>query len=169
MLALSGETMRKPIATVEEFYAHALAIELEAAERYLEFEAYFRDRGEVVLAGLCANIGRMEGEHFRELVAASRHLRLPAINPGDYKWLEAGPPEAPAREFFYRIATPRHLLEVALQAELNAFAFFQHVGVASDDVEVCVLARQMAEEEKQHVLWVRNALEYHPVDSSQTA
>lgn len=154
--------MPRRIQTVEEFYAHALAIELEAAERYAEFETYFRDRGEVVLAGLCANLGRVEGEHFRELVAASRHLRLPAIAPGDYKWLEAGSPEAPAREFFYRIATPRHLLEIALQAEVNAFAFFQHVGLTSDSVEVCALARQMAEEEKQHAVWVRHALEYHP-------
>ena len=154
--------MRKPISTVEEFYAHALAIELEAAERYAEFEAYFRDRDEVVLAGLCASIGRMEGEHFRELVAASKHLQLPAIDPGGYKWLDAGSPEAPAREFFYRVATPRHLLEVALQAEMNAFAFFQHVGLTSDSVEVCALAQQMAAEEKEHVVWVRNALEYHP-------
>ena len=154
--------MRKPIQTVEEFYAHALAIELEAAERYAEFESYFRDRGEVVLAGLCANIGRMEGEHFRELVAASRHLRLPTIDKGDYKWLEAGSPEAPAREFFYRVATPRHLLEVALQGEVNALAFFHNVALTSNSAEVCALARQMAEEEKQHVVWVRNALEYHP-------
>jgi rubrerythrin len=159
--------MRKPIKTVEEFYAHALAIELEAAERYAEFEAYFRDRGEIVLAGLCGNIGRMEGQHFRELVAASRHLRLPAIDPGAYKWLEAGSPEAPAREFFYRVATPRHLLEVALQGEVNALAFFHNVALTSDSREVCALAQQMAEEEKAHVVWVRNALEYHPVDAGQ--
>lgn len=150
------------VRTVEEFYAHALAIELEAAERYAEFETYFRARGEVVLAGLCANIGRLEGEHFRELVAASRHLQLPAIAPGDYKWLETGSPEAPARECFYRVATPRHLLEIALQAEMNAFVFFQHVEMTSDSVEVCALARQMAEEERQHLIWVRHALEYHP-------
>jgi hypothetical protein len=122
-----------------------------------------------VLAGLCGNIGRMEGQHFRELVAASRHLPLPAIAPGAYKWLEAGSPEAPAREFFYRVATPRHLLEIALKAEINALAFFHNVSLTSDNVEVCALARQMAEEEKEHVVWVRNALEYHPVDAGQKA
>jgi rubrerythrin len=157
--------MRTPIGTIEEFYAHALAIELEAAERYAEFEAYFRNRGDVVLAGLCANIGRMEGEHFRELVAASRHLQLPTIDPGGYKWLEAGSPEAPARELFYRMATPRHLLEVALQAEMNAFVFFQNVEMTSDSVEVCALARQMAEEEREHLIWVRNALEYQKAEA----
>ena len=161
--------MRHRIRTVGEFYAHALAIELEAAERYAEFEAYFRDRGEEVLAGLCRNIGRMEGEHFRELAAASRHLQLPAIDTGAYRWLEAGSPEAPAREFFYRVATPRHLLEIALKAEMNAFFFFQHVGLTSDSAEVCALARQMAEEERDHIVWVRNALEYQPIDAGQKA
>jgi rubrerythrin len=161
--------MRPRIRTVEEFYAHALAIELEAAERYAEFEKYFRGRGEVVLAGLCANIGRMEGEHFRELVAASRHLTLPAIEPNAYQWLEAGSPEAPARELFYRVASPRDLLEIALQAEVNALAFFHNVALTGDNPEVCKLARQMAEEEKQHVVWVRNAREYHAVDPGQKA
>lgn len=155
--------MPKPIRSVEEFYAHALAIEHEAAQRYGEFEAWFRDRGEDILAGLCGNMARMEGDHFRELVAASRHLRLPAIGAADYAWLDASSPEAPACELFYRVAHPRHLLEIALRAEINAAAFFEHIGLTSDSPEVCALARQMAAEERQHVLWVRNALEYHPV------
>ena len=54
--------MRKAIKGVEEFYAHAIAIEREAMERYAEFEAWFRDRGEEVLAGLCANLARMEAD-----------------------------------------------------------------------------------------------------------
>ena len=35
--------LRPGIATVEEFYAHALAIEREAAQRYAEFEAHFAE------------------------------------------------------------------------------------------------------------------------------
>ena len=156
------------IRTIEEFYAHALAIEHEAAERYTEFEGWFRDRGEDVLAGLCGNMARMEGAHFRELVEASRHLRLPAIGSAEYGWLEAGSPEAPAREFFYRVALPRHLLQIALQAEMNAAAFFERVGLTSDNPEVCALARQMAAEEREHVVWVRNALEYQPSETTDT-
>ena len=70
-------------------------------------------------------------------------------------------PEAPAREFFYRVAEPRHLMEIALQAEHRALDFFNWVGRTCDDAEACVLAREMAGEELQHVYWVQNALDYH--------
>src|SRR5688500_1510162 len=69
--------VRKPMTGVEEFYAHALAIEREAMERYGEFEAWFGDRGEVVLAGLCANFAQMEASHLRELECRCRSMQLP--------------------------------------------------------------------------------------------
>lgn len=151
----------RPIRTVEEFYAHALAIEREAAERYGEFETWFFERGEEVLAGLCRNLAQMENAHFLELVRASRHLDLPPY-PDDYQWLDRGSPEAIAREVFYRVAEPRHLLEVALHAECNALAFFEWVERTTSDESVRALARGMAAEEQQHVEWVQKALEYNP-------
>lgn len=151
-----------PIRTPEEFYAHALAIEREAAERYSEFETWFVDRGEEVLAGMCRNLGQMENEHFTELVRASRHLSLPAIDASEYRWLESGSPEVAARELFYRVAQPRQLLEVALHAECNALAFFEWVARSTPDDSVRALARAMAAEEQRHVEWAAQALEYHP-------
>lgn len=151
-----------PIASIEEFFAHALAIELEASERYAEFEAWFRERGEPVLAGLCHSLARLEHEHFAQLSRRSRGMPLPAIAAGKYCWLESEAPEAPAREVFYRVANARQLLEVALGAECAALAFFEKVTRTSPHAEVRALAREMAAEEAQHVRWVRNALEYHP-------
>ena len=103
----------------------------------------------------------MENEHFMELARASRHLTLPAIGP-EYQWLESGSPEAAAREFFYRVAEPRHLLEIALHAECNALAFFEWVARTTSDESVRSLASAMAAEEQQHVEWVQKALEYSP-------
>jgi hypothetical protein len=151
----------RPIRTVAEFYSHALAIEREAAERYGEFETWFFERGEDVLPGLCRNLAQMENAHFLELVRASRHLDLPPF-PEDYQWLDAGSPEAAAREVFYRVAEPRHLLEVALHAECNAAAFFDWVARTTPDEQVRSLAFAMAAEEAQHVEWVQKALEYRP-------
>src|SRR5688500_6708207 len=119
MLAAGG-AMTKPIETVEEFYAHAIAIEREAMERYAEFATYYADRGEDVLAGLCHNLAGLEREHLEQLLLACAHLQLPAISGADYQWLESGPPEAMAREFFYRVANPRQMLEVAIEAEGRA-------------------------------------------------
>ena len=154
--------MRKPMTGVEEFYAHALAIEREATERYAEFEGWFADRGEEVLAGLCANFAQMEASHLRELEARCRGMSLPAIAAGEHRWLDAGPPEAPARELFYRVAEPRHLLEIALQAEMDALSYFEWVAAESVDPKVRELADELAAEERDHVKWATQALEYHP-------
>lgn len=155
--------MRCPIDTVEEFYAHALAIEREAAERYTEFEAYFTDRGEDVLAGLCHNLAVLERSHFDALLRDSRGLKLPAIPANRYRWLEAGSPEAAARELFYRVASERHLLEIALQAEKNAQRFFEWVAEHAPSEPVRALAAEMAQEETEHVNWVNSALQYLPM------
>lgn len=153
--------MSRSIRGVEEFYAHALAIEREAAERYREFESWFRERGEEVLAGLCASIGRGEDEHLRALLEASRSLELPVLAPGEHLWLEAGSPEAAARELFYRVAEPRHLLEIALKGERDAAGWFEWVARTSADPKVRAAAAEMAHEEELHVAFVQNALEYH--------
>lgn len=154
--------MRCPIATIEEFYAHALAIEREAAERYTEFAAYFSDHGQEVLAGLCRNLAVLEHGHLRELLDACRGLTLPAIPGSGHRWLEAGSPEAAARELFYRATSERQLLEIALHAEQNAKRFFDWVAANAPSPQVCALAREMALEEDEHVRWVREALDYMP-------
>lgn len=152
----------RPILTVEEFYAHAIAIEREAVQRCHEFEAYYADRGDEVLAGLCRNLWELENEHLDVILKASEHLEIPAIDAASHQWLEAGSPEPAARELFYRVVNKRQLLEVALQSECNALGFCEWVAHTAPDEAVRMLARDMAHEEMEHVSWVRNALDYHP-------
>jgi rubrerythrin len=153
--------MSAPIKTVEEFYAHALAIEREAAQRYGEFTDYFEARGEDTIAGLCRNLAHMERGHFEELKAACKGLKLPDVAEARYGWLEGDSPEATAREMLYRIANPRNLLEIALAAEWRAREFFVGVTRSTASLAVRELAAVMAAEEAEHVKWVRQALEYH--------
>lgn len=152
--------MPAPIATVEEFYAHALAIEREAANRYTEFADYFAGRGDDVLEGLCRSLARLEHEHYRELVRVSEGLTLPAIEASAYRWLEGATPEAAAREALYRIASPRDLLAIALQAEIRARDFFRWIAASAPSRTVRQFASVMALEEEEHAGWVRQALEY---------
>ena len=159
---MRGNPMPQPVRSLAEFYAHALAMEREAAERYAEFEGWFRDRGEETLAGLCRNLAQAEHEHFRELERAARGLDLPVIAPQALSWLDASSPEAPARELFYRVAQPRHLLQIALAAECRAAAYFDYVARTTPSEEVRAQARELAEEEALHVRWMRDAAEYHP-------
>jgi rubrerythrin len=150
-----------PIRTVEEFYAHAIAIEREAEERYTEFTQWFDRRGQHVLAGLCRNLATLEGEHHRDLVEGCAHLKLPVVAAGDYQWLQGASPESVAREFMQQVAKPLDLLEIALQAEMRARDYFVWIARSALSDEVRELAAVMAAEELQHVRWVREALDYH--------
>ncbi len=152
--------MPAPIESLEQFYAHALAIEREAAERYVEFENWFHDRDEEVLAGMCRELARHELEHFQRLATLAQGLDLPPIPADRYHWIDEGAPEAPAHELFYRVATPRQLLEVALAGERHARAFFEWVARTAGNERVRRAAVELAEEEREHARWVRQAMQY---------
>lgn len=153
--------MPRPLDSLEQFYAHALAIEQEAAERYDEFAAWFEDRGEELLAGLAQSLAGHEREHYNRLRAECDGLELPPIEARRYHWLEDGDFEAPAREMLYRVATARQLLAIALDAERNARRFFAWVARSAREPQVRMLAANMAHEEAEHVRWVLQAMERH--------
>lgn len=154
--------MSQPIRTIEEFFAHALAIEREAARSYRKFQDHFQDHGDEVLAGLCGNLARLEQDHYELLLEKCRALSLPPISDDSYRWLESGPPESSQRELVYRVANARQLLEIALDAEHRARVFFEWIAKTSVDSGVRDLAQEMAREENEHVRWVVSALEYLP-------
>lgn len=152
--------MIPPIMTIEEFLSHAIAIEREAIERYREFELQYSRRGESVLAGLCANLAALEGEHLEQLRARSAGLTLPAIDDHAYRWLDGDSPEAPERRLFHAAATRRDLLMIALRSEAAAQMFFAWVARTTPSAPVRHLAEAMALEEAQHVSWLEQALSY---------
>src|SRR5688572_4319103 len=156
--------MPKPIATPEEFYAHALAIEREAAERYAEFAEWFEKRSSS-LAELCRRLAALEREHFKELAQACERLELPEIATGDYRWLEPDSAEATPRELFHGLTNTRQLLEIALAAEKRAHAFFVWTARTAPNRGVRELASVMAAEENEHIAWVSEALERASVSS----
>lgn len=152
--------MPEPIASVQEFYAHALAIEREAAKCYREFQEHFTGRGEEVLAGLCGKLAHFEHEHYELLLDRAKAMKLPELSSDRYRWLESGPPECVDHALVFRVASPRQLLEIALKAEKNACRFFEWVAGTTADGEVRALAGEMAREEAEHVQWVMLALEH---------
>ena len=157
--------MPRPIDTLELFYAHALAIEREAAVRYHEFAEYFEEHDELVLAGLCRNLADHEERHFVKLQRDCRDMTLPPIDEAEYRWIDEGAPEAPAHELFYRVTNPHQLLQIALAGERGARRFFSHVARTTRDENVQGVARGMAREEAEHIAWICRAIEYRePLD-----
>lgn len=155
-------TTHNPIGGVPELYAHALAIEREAAARYLEFAERMADEGNAHVATLFRSLARFESEHVAQLEEATRDMRLPEIAQGQYAWLDAGAPETAAHDLVFRLMTPHAALEIALAAERRARRFFDQVYENSDDEQLRELALDMAREEDDHVAWVERALAANP-------
>jgi rubrerythrin len=57
---------------------------------------------------------------------------------------------------------PWQALQLALTAERNAFAFYDHLGKTATDPKVKQLATEFAEEERHHVDLVLAELAKHP-------
>jgi len=151
-----------PIASIPDLYAHAIAIEREAAERYAELAERMRDESNEDLAALFAGMAAVEAGHLAALKHRSAGIELPALATHDYKWLGNAAPESAAHEFLFRLMTPRGALLMALAAENRAQAFFEHVLLTAHDPDLRALAREMAAEEQEHVQLIERMLERTP-------
>jgi rubrerythrin len=152
----------KPVATPAVLYAHAIAIEREAVERYTELAWRMDDLGNEAVAEVFGGLARFEAEHLQALLARTAGVALPALAPHEYAWLDAGAPETAARELVFRLMTPRHALGIALRAEQRAQAFFEQVLMSAADPALRALAREMAADETEHVALLERMLERTP-------
>jgi rubrerythrin len=155
-------TQNRAIGSIAELYAHALAVEREAAARYAELAEFMSDHDNAPVAALFARLAQIEEEHADAIVARARGLEVPALRSFEHTWFDAGPPETVAHEFVFRLMTPHDALKVALEAEQRARAYFEQVFASATDPDVKMLAAAMIQEEQQHIEWVERALAADP-------
>ncbi len=150
------------ISSPAELYAHAIAIEREAAQRYGQFAERMADEGREDLARIFDMLARTEGEHLAALERRTAGIGLPAIAEGRYHWLDAGAPETAAEELVFRLMTPYQALAIALRAEQRAYAFFERLSWSAEDPALRALAREMAAEERGHIELIALLLDNSP-------
>ena len=144
------------IKTAAELYAHAIAIEREAAERYAELARRMADQGNEELAAVFGRLAAFEREHLEALERRTAGVALPALKT-DCSRLAAGSPETVAHALVSRHITPRQALDIALDGEMRARAFFARVQRLARDPALRALAREMAAEEDQHIALLEHA------------
>lgn len=155
-------TQTSKIRTPEQLYAHAIAIEREAAARYAELGERMADLGNDVVGELFLRLAQLEKAHEQVLEQRAAGLELPAIGPGEYAWIDGEAPETAAHDLVLNLLTPHSALEIALAAEVRAEAFFKTARAQAADPSVAALAAEMAAEEGVHVAWVKSALRRTP-------
>ncbi len=141
------------IESVPEFLVHALELEHESAERYRLLAETMAVHNNAEVAWLFWRMADMSDAHASEVVARAEGLLLPEIAPWDFKWSCPGSPESDCLdevEVSY-LMTPQQALQLALHNEIRGRDFYAHVASSSPAPQVRAIAREMAEEEDDHV------------------
>jgi rubrerythrin len=152
----------RAIRSTEELLAHAIAIEREAAARYAELGERMGDLGHDLVAELFLRLAKLEKDHEQELLRRATGLNLPVLSRGEYAWLDDGSPERAPHDLVLRLLTPRSALQIALQAEERAAAFFEAARKQAIDPALAAMAAEMAAEEGVHIAWVKSAIRRTP-------
>ncbi len=135
--------------TLPEFLAHAIALEAEAAERYLELADMMEAHRNDAVSALFRDMVRYSRLHHDSIVERASGVVLPRIAPFQYRWTQ--PPEAGGDEAFDPLLNAYDALRYAHENEVRAMQYYTEVGLHTSDPEVKRLASEFAAEETEHV------------------
>ncbi|MCG8507820.1 MAG: ferritin family protein [Rhodospirillales bacterium] len=150
------------LKTVEDFLAHALALESEVAEKYEEIADSMSVHNNRMVAELLHKLARASQKHAAEMRIRTEGRTLPAIAPWDFQWGDGNAPETPSMDDAHYLMTPRHALQLARDAEIQAQNYYTSVADSSPNPAVRDLALEFAYEEAEHVDLVNRLIERYP-------
>lgn len=140
-------------ASLSDFMAQAIAMELEARERYEEFADAMEAHNNREVAAMFRKLAVIEGKHADQMLAQMGWSELPVLPRVAFEGFE-GPETAPVDAVHY-LMKPWHVLQLALACEQRAVRFFEHLARSANDDAVRRAALEMAEDEREHVALVR--------------
>jgi rubrerythrin len=145
--------------TVAEFFAQALAIEVEATERYNLLADQMEVHNNKEIAAIFRKMAAIEGEHRDEIARRAGDARV-AGRPASFSWTGPDGPESIDFEDIHYLMTPRRALTLARFNEERAVKYFEAIAAAAIDPQIAAFAAEMAAEEREHVVWVDQWLEH---------
>ena len=136
--------------TLVELMTEALIMEIEAAQRYTEFADAMETHNNLPVAALFRKMAVIEGRHAEQIMTQMGWTTAPATT-GKRIWEGFEAPETTPGDEVHYLMQPYHALELALAAEERAERFFGRLAVEAKSEAVKRAAREMQEEEREHV------------------
>lgn len=145
-----GHAQSEPGTAYADFMSKAYAMELDASERYAEFADQMEVHNNPDVAQLFRKLSAIEGLHASRIREEMGWTQTPdPMYPG--LWTGGEPPETAQVTDLHYLMHPYHALEIALNNEERAEAFFTRLARARETpAEVRKLAEEMAAEEAGH-------------------
>ena len=147
--------------TIEAFMAQAVAMELEAAQRYAELADTMETHHNREVAELFRKMAVIEGKHAEQIMAEMGWSELPlGARAPVWDGMESAE-SVPVDETHY-LMRPWHALQLALAAEQRAERFFAQLAEAATVDSVRRAALELHAEEKEHVELIQQWLKRVP-------
>ena len=135
--------------TLPVFLAHALALEQEAADRYLELADMMEAHRNDAVSKVFRDMTRYSQLHRDEIKARVGAIELPQLRAWEYRW--SLPPEVGGEEGFDYMMEAYNALKYARENEVRGMEYYRSVAEESTDAELRRLATDFANEEAEHV------------------
>ena len=135
--------------SLPDFLAHALALEQEAADRYLELADMMEAHRNDAVSALFRDMVHYSQLHHDSIAERAKSVPLPTLRSWEFRWTQ--PPEAGGEEAFDYTLDAYNALRYARENEVRAMEYYSNVGVHSTEPEVKRLAAEFAAEETEHV------------------
>ena len=149
------------LESVEEFLAHAVRLEKEAADRFGQLADAMKSCGNAEVGKLFRKLSDYSRMHLAEAQARSGYRDIPRLAPNDFEWPDLESPETAAIWAADPMIGRDQALEIALTAEAAGLRYYQAVHDATGDPEIRALAKLFAEEESEHVAELEKWIEAH--------
>jgi rubrerythrin len=141
--------MRSSSYTLPEFLAHAIALEQEAADRYLELADMMEAHRNDPVSALFRDMVHYSRLHHESIVKRAQGIELPKLRSWEFRW--SLPPETGGEEAFDYTLDAYNALRYARENEVRAMEYYSSVGMRATEPEVRRLASEFAAEETEHV------------------
>ena len=150
------------VRTTDDLLVRALEMETEAAERYLEFAAQMELHGNLEVGALFRKLAAIERKHTDTLAGQLAARGVAAAGAPALGLVRQEGLETALGDTLHYLMTPYHALEIALENEMRAFAFFEQLAGSDVIEDIRLLAHDFAREEETHVALVREWLARTP-------
>jgi rubrerythrin len=147
--------------TVEEFLAHAIQLESEAALRFGQLADAMLSAGNKEVGKLFRRLAHYSQLHLADARERAGFRTMPEMGPSDYQWPDIESPEAAAIWATDPFIGREQALQVALDAESAGLAFYSDVMKTTEDPVIRAFAKEFSEEEAQHVAELERWMQLH--------
>ena len=154
-----SDLLSDDIATVAEFLAHALELEVESAERYRELAHAMEVHNNAEVAALFHRLSVESDAHLELVRQWGEGYELPKIAPWNFKWSSPEGPESVSMTDTHYQMNRIQALQLALHNEIRARDFYVQVAERASNADVKRRAEEMATEEDSHIGMLKEMLD----------